>query len=283
MDYYDKEMNPQQLEINQLISSSEYSQMEYGKYKMNPQQLDINQLILPSEYSRIEYGRYEMNPQHDSNQLILSSKCSHLEYCTEEMNPQINEYQQTVKNANENHSIVGRISSQQLNTVNEIDIEPPQNFKYNQQSLDSVESFFNGETKYANTKPLQQMEAINTSVTQNGLQDEIFNNKKLVFNASFKKNSNAGSKGTPKECDDSRRSISNKRNTIGCNPYHKKTFEYCLNEEKFQETLNFSRHSGIGTEPNSFDSIRQYKLRFSTIYVFLNQENEVDVLRIKDG
>ncbi|GFQ69947.1 hypothetical protein TNCT_9391 [Trichonephila clavata] len=253
MDYYDKELNPQQLEINQLISSSEYSKMEYGKYKMNPQQLDISNLILPSEYSRNEYGSYEMNPQLDTNQLIMSSECSHLEYCTEEMNPQINENERTVTNAIENHSFMRRISSQQLTTLNEIDIEPPQNFKCNQQSLDSVESFFNGETKYANTKPLQQMEAMNTSVIQNGIQDEIFNNKTLVFNTSFKENSNVDSKGTPKEFDDSRRSISNKRNPIGCDPY-KRTFECCLSEEKFRETLNFTRLSGIGTDPNAYDS-----------------------------
>ncbi|GFQ93627.1 hypothetical protein TNCT_358341 [Trichonephila clavata] len=168
--------------------------MEYGKNEMNPQQLDINQLILSSQYSRIEYGRYGMNPQHDTNQLITSSECGHLEYCSEEMNPQINENQRTVSNSNENHSFVGRISSQQLTTVNEINLEPPQNFKCNQQSLDPVESFINGETKYANTKPLLQIEAINTSIIQNGLQDDIFNNKSLVFNAPFKKISNVDSK-----------------------------------------------------------------------------------------
>ncbi|GFQ65170.1 hypothetical protein TNCT_399221 [Trichonephila clavata] len=126
MNFYDEEMNPQQLDINQLISSYEYNQMEYGKYEMNLQQLDINQLILPSEYSQIEYGRYEMNPKHELSQLNKSSECSHLEYCSEEINPQINENQRTVTNADENHSFVGRISSQQLTTLNEIDLEPPQ-------------------------------------------------------------------------------------------------------------------------------------------------------------
>ncbi|GFR14827.1 hypothetical protein TNCT_188071 [Trichonephila clavata] len=150
--------------------------MEYYNNEMDPQ-LDTNQPTLPSDYSQMEYYNKERNPQLDKAQLIISSKYSLINYFTQDTNPQVNTNPRTVTNAYKNPSFVGRNPYQPLTRVNEVDEEPPQNFNRNQYHLDSVENFINGETKYVNTKALEQMHPNISSINQNELQSETFQSK----------------------------------------------------------------------------------------------------------
>ncbi|GFY75553.1 hypothetical protein TNIN_312741 [Trichonephila inaurata madagascariensis] len=170
--------------------------MELGKHEINPQ-FDMNQPNVSTECSRMAYCNKEMYPQYETNQRFVSSEHIHNEYCNKDVIPQVNGNPRTVANADENHSLVGRISSQQFTRLNEKEFE--------QQKLDSVESFKKVEMKYANARPLQQMNANIYSTTQNKLQNETFHNKTFLFNSPFKKHSNVDSKQTTKECDNSRR------------------------------------------------------------------------------
>ncbi|GFY75552.1 hypothetical protein TNIN_312731 [Trichonephila inaurata madagascariensis] len=236
---------------NKPTVKPEYSQIEYCNKELNPQ-FDTSQITVSSEYNQVEFGRHEMIPLFDSNQLTLSSEYSHMEYCTNDMNPQINENQRTV--TNKNHPFLGRIFSQRLTRISEGDLKPAQNFKSNEQKLDSVDSCINGEMKSANPKPLHQIDANISSINQNVLQSETFQTNTFLLNSSFKKHFNVDSKETQKESANFRRSVSIKGNQVGCNSYHKNTFEYCLGEKQFRETLDSSPCNDIRKESNTYDS-----------------------------
>ncbi|GFY75562.1 hypothetical protein TNIN_312831 [Trichonephila inaurata madagascariensis] len=216
-------------------------------------QFHTNQQMVSSENGQIELGRLENNPPFGTDQLIASSEYKQIEYYTKYINPQFHENRRIVTNSNENHPFKERSASQLLTRANEVDLEPPQNFKSNQQSLDSVENFIKEETKHANINPLQQMDANISSITQTELQAETFHNNTVLVNSSFEKNSNVDLKGTPKEYGYSRNSVNNSGQN-GCNPFQKKTVGYRLEKEKFKKTLKSSRLNGIGEELNTYDS-----------------------------
>ncbi|GFW26829.1 zinc finger protein 184 [Trichonephila clavipes] len=163
------------------------------------------------------------------------------------MNPQVNENQRTVTNANKNQSFKGR-TSQQLTRLNAMDLEHRKNIKSNQHNLDSVESFINAGTRYTNTKPLQQMDASISLITQNKVHAEMFHNKNFAPTTLLTNYFNVDSQETPEKYEYSRRSVSYTKNRKGCVVHQKMTFAYCLGAEKFRET---SSHSGSSTEPNA--------------------------------
>ncbi|GFW55231.1 hypothetical protein TNCV_116171 [Trichonephila clavipes] len=158
MEYYTKEMDPE-FNISQPNVSSGYSHMEYYNKEMNPH-VEKKKLSIASEYGQIEPDMHEMNLQFDTNHLTVSSQYSKMEYCSKDMNPQASLNERTVTNAHGNHSL-GEINyRQQYNSLKDADLEAPfQNIKITQHNLESIESFNNRETKYTNTKPLQQMDA----------------------------------------------------------------------------------------------------------------------------